>query len=181
MHTFVSVYVHICSFFVCFFWVYLAAGCLTLCFSSIQGAFCACVKVLIFYHFLTCICLCFQCCLCVCVLCDGVHRQTNRHSREISEIVPAHSRARTHMPRSRAHPWAAAVTSVTLIRSRSSYTHTYTDTQVCMFVCLLFWVYLTAGYLTLIHSRSSYNHTYQHVYFVCSCIYLFIFCLLFWV
>jgi hypothetical protein len=29
-------------------------------------------------------------------LCHGVHRQTNRHSREISEIVPAHTRTRTH-------------------------------------------------------------------------------------
>jgi hypothetical protein len=34
-------------------------------------------------------------CVCVC-LCHDVHRQTNRHSREISEIVPAHARhART--------------------------------------------------------------------------------------
>ena len=29
-------------------------------------------------------------------VCHGVHRQTNRHSREISEIVPAHTRVRTH-------------------------------------------------------------------------------------
>ncbi len=35
--------------------------------------------------------------LCVCVLlCHGVYRQTNRHSAEISEIVPAHTRAHTH-------------------------------------------------------------------------------------
>ncbi len=35
--------------------------------------------------------------VCVCVfLCHGVHRQTNRHSREISETVPAHTRAHTH-------------------------------------------------------------------------------------
>jgi hypothetical protein len=33
---------------------------------------------------------------CVCVfLFRGVHRQTNGHSREISEIVPAHTRAHT--------------------------------------------------------------------------------------
>ncbi len=37
--------------------------------------------------------------VCVCVfLCHGVHRQTNRHSREISETVPAHTRAHTHTP-----------------------------------------------------------------------------------
>jgi hypothetical protein len=39
--------------------------------------------------------LCVCVCVCVCV-CHGVHRQTNRHSREISEIVPAHTRAHTH-------------------------------------------------------------------------------------
>jgi hypothetical protein len=42
-------------------------------------------------------------CVCVC-LCHGVHRQTNRHSREISEIGPAHARAHAHMHRSLAHP-----------------------------------------------------------------------------
>jgi hypothetical protein len=76
-------------------------------------------------------------CVCVCV-CHGVHRQTNRHSREISEIVPAQTRALEHMQRSLAHPSAAVVTSVTLIRSRSAYTDTGTDTQVCTFVCFLF-------------------------------------------
>jgi hypothetical protein len=34
--------------------------------------------------------------VCVCV-CYGVHRQTNRHSSEISEIVPEHTRARVHV------------------------------------------------------------------------------------
>ncbi len=33
--------------------------------------------------------------MCVCV-CHDVHRQTNSHSREISEIVPAHMRACAH-------------------------------------------------------------------------------------
>ncbi len=74
-------------------------------------------------------------CVCVCIfLCHGVHRQTNSHSGDISEIVPAHTHALVQ--RWLAHPWAAVVTSMTLIRSRSLYTHTYTDTQVCMFVCL---------------------------------------------
>ncbi len=95
-------------------------------------------------------------------------------------MQPNMPRAHTHMERSLAHPWAAVVTSVTLIRSRSSYTRTYTDTQVCMFVCLLFWAYLTAGCLTLIRSRSSCNHTYQHAYLcVCVCIYLSFFLFVF--
>ncbi len=91
----------------------------------------------------------------VCILCHGVHRQTDRHSREISEIVPAHTGARAFV-RSLAHPWAAVVISVKLIRSRSVYTYIHRHTS-SMFVCLLFWVYLTAGCLTLIRYRSSYN------------------------
>jgi hypothetical protein len=82
-------------------------------------------------------------------------------------------RACAHKEGSLAHPWAAVVTSVTLMRSRSSYTHTYTDTRVYMFVCLFFWVYLTAGCLTLIRSRSSCNHTYQQWY-LCVCMYMFV-------
>jgi apolipoprotein N-acyltransferase len=39
--------------------------------------------------------------VCVC-LCHGVHRQTNRHSRGISEVVPAHTRSRTHAEITRA-------------------------------------------------------------------------------
>ena len=42
--------------------------------------------------------------VCVFSLCHGVHRQTNRHSREISEIGPAHARAHAHVQRSLAHP-----------------------------------------------------------------------------
>jgi hypothetical protein len=61
--------------------------------------------------------------VCVCS-CHGVHRQTNRHSREISEIGLAHARA----------------------RSKVEVTHTPLScggdecerTQVCMFVCFLF-------------------------------------------
>ncbi len=35
--------------------------------------------------------------MCVCVFwCHGVYREMNRHSREISETVPAHKRAHTH-------------------------------------------------------------------------------------
>ncbi len=38
------------------------------------------------------------------------------------------------MQRSLAHPWAAVVTSVTLIRSRSSYKHTYKHAYLCVYV-----------------------------------------------
>ncbi len=51
-----------------------------------------------------------------------------------------------------------------------------------MFVCLLFWVYLTAGFLILIRSRSSYNHIHQHAYLcVCVRIYFLFFSLFSWV
>jgi hypothetical protein len=133
--------------------------------------YCAWVEVLIFYNFWTCLPVFSVLCVCVFCVCHGEHRQTNRHSREISEIVPAVTRA--HVQRSLARPWAAVVTSVTLIRSHTVYTYTNTHTQVCMFVCLIFWVYLTAGCLTLIRPRSSYNHTYQHAY-LCVCMYIFV-------
>ncbi len=88
-------------------------------------------------------------CVCVC-LCHGVHRQTNRHSKDISEIVPAHTRAHTH----------AEITRTPLSCDGDEY--------------------LTAGCLTLIRSRSSYNHAYKHEYLcVCVCIYLFFFLFVF--
>jgi hypothetical protein len=40
--------------------------------------------------------------VCVRVVCHSLHRQTNRHSREISEIVPAVTHS--HLQRSLAHP-----------------------------------------------------------------------------
>jgi hypothetical protein len=68
-----------------FWWVYPTSGCLTLVCVSRDWVlrYCGWVKVLIFYHYLTCICLCFKCCLCVCVfLCHGVHgRQTDTVER----------------------------------------------------------------------------------------------------
>ncbi len=69
------------------------------------------------------------------------------------------SRTCVRMQRSPARPWAAVVTSVTLIRSRISDNHTYIRAYMCMcvftyafVVCLLFWVYLTAVCLTLCFS-----------------------------
>ena len=64
--------------------------------------------------------------------CHGVHWQTNRHSREISEIVPARTRAHTH----------AEITQTPLscggdecdVDSLSLLIHTYI--QTCMLLCL---------------------------------------------
>jgi hypothetical protein len=95
------------------------------------------VQVLIYY--LTYICLCFSCCLCVCVLlCHGVHRQTNRHSWEISEIVPAHRRARTHAEITRT-PLSCGgdecdADSLSLLRH--IYIHRHTSMHVCLFAFL---------------------------------------------
>ena len=121
MHTWCCVCIYV-FFFCLFFWVYLSAGCLTLCLLD-TGIFictttscrpchrtflpgfhrfgeCACfswlsteilllseslMKVLIFYHYVTCAVF-WVLCVCVCVfLCHGVHRQTNRDSKQISE------------------------------------------------------------------------------------------------
>jgi hypothetical protein len=80
---------------------------------------------------------------CVCEresLWHGVHRQTNRHSREISEVVPARTHARTRMQRSLAHPWAAAVTSdaesLSLLIHTSCDIHRHTRMHVCLFFFL---------------------------------------------
>ena len=111
--------------------------------------------------------------------CHGVHRQTNRHSRKISEMVPARTLVCAH----------AEITRTRLscggdecdADSLSLFIHTYIpDTRVCMFVCLRFWVHLTAGCRTLIRSRSLYIHTCQHAYLCVSvCIYLFFFLFVF--
>ncbi len=77
------------------------------------------------------------------------------HARQLSAYTPAHTQ------RSLTHPWAAVVTSVTLIRSSSSYKHTYKHTYKCVrvnisfdlfFVSFLFWVYTTSGCLNLCFS-----------------------------
>ena len=61
------------------------------------------------------------------------------HFYEHARQVSVHTRA--HMQRSFARPWAAVVTSVTLIRSRSSDNHTYKHTycvyvSVCLYICV---------------------------------------------
>jgi hypothetical protein len=127
MHTCVSVYVHVCLFFL---GVYLTAG-LTLCFSSIQGAcfeqqhvfgpatrhFCRAVIARV------CLCLSWLSTkilwlsasvdllssldmylpeflvllACVCILCHGVHQQTNRHSGDEKNSTTTKARAHTHV------------------------------------------------------------------------------------
>ena len=75
---------------------------------------------------------------CVCILCHGVHQQTNRHSGDEKNSTTTKARTHTHvqahMQRSLAQPSAAVVTSVMLIRSRSS--HTYIHRHTSMHVCL---------------------------------------------
>jgi hypothetical protein len=116
-------------------------------------------------------------CVCVC-LCHGVHRQTNRHGAEISDIVPV----RAHTCRDHSHTVELRWWRVWRWFALAPQTHIHTQTHkyACLFfVCLLLWVYVTAGCLTLIRSRSSCNHTYQRVYLcVCVCIFvLFLFVL----
>ena len=86
----------------------------------------------------------------------GVHRQTNRHSREISEIVPAHARAHTHAEITRTPLSCGGDECDADSLLRQSYIQTYVPCVcVCVyifFVCLLFWVYLTAVCLTLCFS-----------------------------
>jgi hypothetical protein len=78
--------------------------------------------------------LVWRVCVCVCVcVCHGVHRQTNRHSREIDEIVPARTRARAH----------AEITHTPLrcggdecdADSLSLLIHTYIHRHTSMYVC----------------------------------------------
>ncbi len=122
--------------------------------------------------------LVLRACVCVC-LCHGVHRQTNRHSREISEIVPAHTHTHAEITRTRLSCGGddCDVDSLSLLMHIYKYRHT--SMHVCLFALLSI---QTAGCLTLIHSRFSYNHTYQHAYLcVCICIHLFFFSLFCWV
>jgi hypothetical protein len=68
-------------------------------------------------------------CLCVCLLCLGVHRQTNRHRREISEILPTHTRACTTVARDHSDTLGFVLAPHTHIHAR---THKY----VSLFACL---------------------------------------------
>jgi hypothetical protein len=106
-----------------------------------------------------------------------VHRQTNRHSREISEIVPEHTRARAHAEiihtPLRCGGDECDADSLSLL----IYTHIHRHTS--MHVCLLAFVRMPDRWLPNSDSlslRSSYNHSYQHAYLcVCVRIYLFFF------
>ena len=79
-------------------------------------------------------------CVCVCVcVCHGVHRQTNRHSREISEMVPAQTRAHTHVeitctPLSCGGDECDADSLSLLIHTCI---HRHTVMHVCLFVCFV--------------------------------------------
>ena len=171
MHTFVSVYVCICSFLFVFLSIHyswlpnslflLDTGvfiCPTTSCRPCQRTFlpgfhglseCACflwlgaeilcstesVNVLSLLDMYLPVFLVLLVCVCVC-LCHGVHRQTSRHSREISEIVPAHTRTCTHAEITRT-PLSCGgdecdADSLSLLIQ--SYIHRHTS---IMFVCLL--------------------------------------------
>jgi hypothetical protein len=111
-------------------------------------------------------------CVCVC-LCHGVHWQTNRHSREITEIVPAHTRAHTHAEITRT-PLSCGDDECDA-DSLSLLMHIYTHTDTNVFVFLSIPDSWLANSDSL--SRSSYNHIYQHAYLCVSTYVLFV---LFW-
>jgi hypothetical protein len=131
--------------------------------------------MLIFYHYLACICLCFSCCLYVCIffLCRGVHRQANRHSREISEIVPAHRRAHTHAEITRT-PLSCGgddcdVDSLSLLR------HICIRRHACMHVCLLACLGIRDSWLPNSDSLSLLIQSYiPTCILVCLCMYIFV-------
>ncbi len=119
-------------------------------------------------------------CLCV-FLCQGVHRQTNRHSRESSEIVPARTHAHTQVeitctPLSCGNDECDADSLSLLI-------HTYIHRGTSMHVCLLsFLSILTAG----CHSLSLLLQSYIPTCILFSVgvrmyIFGFVFALFFWV
>jgi hypothetical protein len=74
-------------------------------------------------------------CLCVC-LCHGVHRQTNRHSRDISEIVPAHTLAYTLAEITHTRLRLAEITHTRLRFSIFMYLSVFLVLLVCVCVCL---------------------------------------------
>jgi hypothetical protein len=73
----------------------------------------------------------------------------------------------THMQRSLTHPWAAVVTSVTLIRSRSSYNHTYKhvylSVHVYVYMFLFFFVCFSDDTWQLVPYLSG-SHRYRSLY-----------------
>ena len=81
--------------------------------------------------------LVWRVCVCVC-LCHSVHRQTNRHSREISEIVPAHTRAHTHaeISRTRFSCGGDECDADSLSLRIHIYIHRHTSMHVCLFAFL---------------------------------------------
>ncbi len=125
----------------------------------------------------TCVCVC----VCVC-LCHGVHRQTNRDSREISEVVPAHTqRARTCRDHShtlelrwwRVWRWFALAPH-TIIHT---YVHTsvYVYTYICyLFACFYEYTWQLVGQLWFTVAPHTIIHTNMHA-FVCMYVYMYIY------
>jgi hypothetical protein len=206
MHTCVSVYVYICSFFVCFAeysWLttslfLLDTGilfCPTTSCRPCHPAFlpgfhrlgvCVCLSWLsteilclsasvVFLSLLDMYLPVFLVLLaCVCVfLCHGVHRQTNRHSRDISEIVPTHTLVCAH----------AGITRTPLscggdecdADSLALLIHTYLQRHTSMHVCLF--DFLSIRDSSLLNSDSISLHIPAYIrtcILVCVCMYIFV-------
>ncbi len=120
--------------------------------------------------------------MCVCVFwCHGAHRQTNRHSREISEIVPAHARVRSH-----AHTCAHAHGEITRTPlscggdecdadSLSLLIHTYIHRHTSMDVCLLAFLSIPDSWLPNSDSLSLLMQSYMTTcILVCVCMYIYV-------
>jgi hypothetical protein len=91
--------------------------------------------------------------VCVCVfLRHSVHRQTNRHSRDISEIVPAHTRSHTHAEITRTRLSCDGDECDT--DSLSLLTHTYIHRHTSMYVCLFAFLSIPDSWLPNSNSLS---------------------------
>ncbi len=74
--------------------------------------------------------------VCVCVfLCHGVHRQTNRHSREISETVRAHMRVCEHAEITRTPLSCGGDECDADSLSLLIHIYIHRHTNACLFVC----------------------------------------------
>ncbi len=110
--------------------------------------------------------------VCVCA-CHGVHRQTNRHSREISELVPARTRALTHADIART-PLSCG-SDERHADSLSLLIHTYINRHTSMHVCLFDFLSIPDSWLPDSDFLSLLIQSYIPICSVCSLTYLFFF------
>jgi hypothetical protein len=112
--------------------------------------------------------------VCVCVfLCHSVHRQTNRHSTEISEIVPARTHTRTW--RDHSHTLVSCGVDECDADSLSLLIHTYIHRHTSMHVCLFLFLSIPDSWLPNFDSLSLLMQSYiPTCILVCVCMYIFV-------